>query len=67
MESYCDFVTSHSDKVRRIVDDLAPAMESACIDEKTKMLSIPTAEGRVFVAPEAKYRREIQGLYSELF
>lgn len=67
MESYCDFVTSHSDKVRRIVDDLAPAMESACIDEKTKMLSIPTSEGRIFVAPEAKYRREIQGLYSELF
>ena len=66
MESYCDFVTAHSDKVRRVVDDFEPAMEAACIDEKTNMLSIPTAEGRIFVAPEAKYRKEIAGLYSEL-
>lgn len=65
MESYCDFVTAHSDKVRRVVDDLEPAMEAASIDEKTNMLSIPTAEGRIFVAPEAKYRKEIAGLYSE--
>lgn len=66
MESYCDFVTSHSDKVRRVVDDLSPAMESACIDTKTNMVSIPTAEGRIFVAPEMKYRREITSLFNEL-
>lgn len=66
MESYCDLVTSHSDKVRRIVDDLEPAMESACIDTKTNMISIPTAEGRIFVAPEMKYRKEITGLFNEL-
>lgn len=65
MESYCDFVTSHSDKVRRIVDEFEPAMESACIDERTKMLSIPTAEGRIFVAPEMKYRKEIQGIMND--
>lgn len=65
MESYCSFVTSHSDKVRRIVDDLEPAMESACIDTKTNMVSIPTAEGRIFVAPEMKYRKEIRGILSD--
>lgn len=65
MESYCDFVTSHSDKVRRVVDELEPAMESACIDEKTNMISIPTAEGRIFVAPEMKYRKEIQGIMND--
>lgn len=66
MESYCDFVTSHSDKVRRVVDELEPAMESACIDAKYGMVSIPTAEGRIFVAPENKYGKEIQSLFSEL-
>lgn len=66
MESYCEFITSHSDKVRRVVDDLTPAMESACIDTKTNMISIPTAEGRIFVAPEIKYRKEITGLFNEL-
>ena len=66
MEAYCDFVTAHSDKVRRIVDDLEPAMEHACIDEKASMISIPTAEGRVFIAPEMKYRKDIRGLMSEL-
>ena len=65
MESYCSFVTSHSDKVRRIVDDLEPAMESACIDEKSNMISIPTTEGRIFVAPEIKYRKEIQGIFND--
>lgn len=62
MESYCDFVTSHSDKVRGIVDSFEPAMESACIDTKAGMISVPTQEGRIFVAPENKYRREIRGL-----
>jgi len=65
MESYCNFVTSHSDKVRRIVDELEPAMESACFDEKSQMMSIPTAEGRIFVAPEMKYRKEIQGIMND--
>ena len=65
MESYCDFVTSHSDKVRRIVDDYSPAMESASIDTKTGMVSVPTAEGRIFVAPELKYRKEIQSLMND--
>ena len=65
MESYCNFVTSHSDKVRRVVDELEPAMESACIDEKMGMISIPTVEGRIFVAPEMKYRKDIQSLMND--
>ncbi len=67
MESYCEFITSHSDKVRRVVDSFEPAMESAYIDTKTGMISIPTSEGRVFVAPEIKYRKEIKGLYDEFY
>ena len=66
MESYCDFVTSHSDKVRRVIDDLEPALESACIDEKMGMISIPTAEGHIFVAPEMKYRKDIQDLMGQI-
>lgn len=66
MESYCDFVTSHSDKLRRIVDDLEPAMESATIDTRNNTISMKTAQGRVFIAPEAKYRKEIRNLYLDL-
>ena len=66
MESYCDFVTSHSDKVRRCIDDFEPVMESACIDPKTNMVSINTSAGRMFIAPEAKYRKEIRGMFNEL-
>lgn len=62
MESYCDYVMAHSDKVRTIIDDMEPAMESAFIDAKHNMLSIPTEAGRVFIAPEMKYRREIRNL-----
>lgn len=66
MESYCDYVTSHSDKIKNIVDDYEPAMESAFIDAKTKMVSIPTSEGRLFIAPETKYRNEIADLMLNL-
>lgn len=65
MESYCDFITSHSDKVRSIVDDMEPAMESACYDPTSNMISLSTEEGRVFIAPEMKYRKELRGLYNE--
>ena len=65
MESYCSFITSHSDKVRRVVDNLEPAMEHASIDTKYNLISIPTAEGRVFVAPENKYRKEIKGIFDD--
>lgn len=66
MESYCDYVTSHSDKIRSIVDDMEPAMESASFDTKSNLISMNTAEGRVFIAPEAKYRKEFQGIYADL-
>lgn len=66
MESYCDFVTSHSDKIRRIAEDFSPAMESATFDVKSGMVSIPSPEGRMFIAPELKYRREIKSLFDEL-
>lgn len=66
MESYCDFVTSHSDKVRSIVDSMEPAMESASIDTKAGMISVPVRGGHVFIAPETKYRKDIRGLMGSL-
>lgn len=65
MESYCDFITSHSDKIRKIADDFDPVMESASYIPENDMLSIKTGAGTIFVAPELKYRRELKNLYNE--
>ena len=35
MESFADHVMSHSDKIRSIIDDMEPALESASYDDKT--------------------------------
>jgi hypothetical protein len=51
MESYCDFVTAHSNKFLRIVDDLEPAMESAYIDPKSKMISVIPLRGE-YLSPQ---------------
>lgn len=66
MESYTDYVTSHSDKLRKITDNMEPAMESAAYDNKTGFMSVKTNEGRIFVAPETKYRVEFNDLYNQL-
>ena len=65
MEGYCDFVLSHSDKVRNIMDDYDVTLESASIDEKSGMVSIKSNEGRLFIAPETKYRRELKDLLNQ--
>ncbi len=65
MEAYCDFATSHSDKFRKIIDDMEPAMESAYIDTNSKMIAIKTADGHAFIAPETKYRNEISSILRE--
>lgn len=62
MESYASYVLDSSDKARRVLDNEDIAMESACIDEKYGMLSVGTKSGRIFVAPELKYRREIMDI-----
>ena len=66
MESYCDFVMAHSDKMRRIVKGMEPALESASFDDKTGLMSVKTQEGRIFAAPELKYRREFKGLFETM-
>lgn len=65
MESYTDFVVESSDKVNRIIDKMEPVLESAMID-KNGVLSVNTKEGRIFVAPETKYRREISSFMQNL-
>ena len=66
MESFADHVMSHSDKIRSIIDDMEPAMESASFDPKTNLMSVKTEEGRIFVAPEMKYRKEIHNALESL-
>lgn len=66
MESFSDYVMSHSDKIRSIIDDMEPAMESASFDPKTNLMSVKTEEGRIFVAPEMKYRKEIHNALENL-
>lgn len=66
MESFTDHVMSHSDKIRSIIDDMEPALESACYDAKTGLVSVKTEEGRVFIAPEMKYRKEIHSALENL-
>ncbi len=66
MESFNDYVMSHSDKIRSVIDDMEPALESACYDDKTGFMSVKTEQGRVFVAPEMKYRNEIHSALERL-
>ena len=66
MESFSDYVMSHSDKIRSIVDDMEPAIESASFDPKSNLMSVKTEEGRIFVAPEMKYRKEIHSALESL-
>ena len=66
MESFSDYVMSHSDKIRSIIDDMEPAMESTSFDPKTNLMSVKTEEGRIFVAPEMKYRKEIHNALESL-
>lgn len=62
MESFGDFIMGHSDKVRRVVEDLEPTMEATVFDPESQMMSVKVNGGRVFVAPEMKYRDEIAHL-----
>ena len=66
MESYVGYVTSHSDKIRSIVDNMDPVMESAYMDPKSMLLTMKTGEGRVFIQPELKYRNEIRNIYNSI-
>lgn len=66
MESFTEYMTQHSDKIRKAVDNLEPAMESATYDYDSEMVTMKTKEGRIFIAPEMKYRREISSLMKKL-
>ena len=64
MESFTDYMMSHSDKINRVLDGLDPAMESVAYDPNSQMVSVKTDAGRLFVAPELKYRKELSNLMS---
>lgn len=66
MEGFTDFMISNSEKVKRIIDKSEPVLESAQITNEG-MLTINTEkEGRLFIAPELKYRNEISDVLSNL-
>ena len=61
-ESFTNMLFESSEKVQRIVENLCPALESATIDQNG-ILSVKTEkEGRIFLAPETKYRNEYKDL-----
>ncbi len=66
MESFSAHVMAHSDKIRSIIDDMEPALESASYDPKSEILSVKTEAGRVFITPETKYRNEIRSALDNL-
>ena len=61
MESFSNFVMERSDKVRRVLDDYDIAMESATMDSHG-IFSVNSKTGRLFIAPETKYRKELKSL-----
>ena len=65
MESFVSYVVNGSDKINRIVDDMAPAMENAMID-RNGIISVPTKEGIACIYPENKYRQEFADLMKTL-
>lgn len=58
MESYTDYILEHSEKTKRILDDIRPAMESATIGNDGKLYAKAGNETRIIV-PERNFRREI--------
>lgn len=65
MESFASYVSDRSEKTNRIIDGLSPALETATID-KNGLYSVNTNEGRVFLYPENKYRKEFADIMSQL-
>jgi hypothetical protein len=62
MEGFTDFILERSGKVNKIIDKMDPVVESA-ITDNNGIISVNTArEGRVFISPEIKYRKEIKDL-----
>ena len=66
MESFTEFVMSHSDKVRRVTDNMDIALEGTHYDPESQMVSVAVNGGpHLFVAPELKYRKEIKDLMTK--
>ncbi len=66
MEGFSDIIIERSEKVGRILDKMSIVQESAALDSNG-ILSVNTEKnGRIFVAPEAKYRNEISNFMKRL-
>lgn len=61
MESFVSFTYDHSEKIKRITDGMSPAMENATMT-KDGIFTVPTNEGRVYIAPETKHRQDFYDL-----
>lgn len=68
MESYTNYALERSEAVKRVIDDMRPAMESAAIDANTGFMGITTeTDGRVFIPMEKKFRKDISAFMRKGF
>lgn len=66
MESFSDLILEKSEKVNRIIDKMQPAIESLTLD-KNGIVGVNTEkEGRIYIAPETKFRNEIKSFMKNL-
>lgn len=65
MESFVSFTAERSEKTKRILDGMDPALESATMD-KNGILTVPTNEGIVCLYPELKYRKEFADIMKNM-
>ena len=59
MENFTDYVFSHSEKTKRVLDGMAPAMESAAVTEDGFFTAKTPENGQIFVRPERNLRADI--------
>jgi hypothetical protein len=64
MESFTNIMLQKSDKVNHILDGMEPVMETIEVNDKG-MVTAKVKEGRVFIQPEMKFRKEIRSLISQ--
>lgn len=66
MENFTEYVFSHSESVKRVLDSMEPAMESAIITDDG-FASVQTKnDGRIFVKPERNLRADIASFMRNL-
>jgi hypothetical protein len=64
-KEFTDYVMNNSEKMKRILNNEQPVMESTTID-KNGVIGVKTRDQHLFIAPENHYRKEFQDLLNSL-